>query len=194
MNVGWIQTSFSLVRVVPDCWLETLLKPLKHQDWAHVCAAHGRLSLNSCPLKLSITGGVGAAFQTSQNQADTCPNADLSQEGAGTSFEKASKALLPEHRPSQSTVGSSTLLLTEERARNSLFAICQSKTLSESHLWVCAQLVLPQPLQAERQTWSDDYRENYNRETSKPRRRVLRAPAALRSLFRRAIVSEESSI
>lgn len=70
---------------------------------------------------------------------------------ADTGFEKASRAALSEHRPSESTAGSSTLLLTEKRARNCLFAICQSKTLSESHLWVCAQLVLPQPLQAERQ-------------------------------------------
>lgn len=116
------------------------------------------------------------------------------QQRADASFEKASRAVLSEHRPSESTVGSSTLLLTEKRARNALFAICQSKTLPESHLWVCTQLVLPQPLQAERQPWSDDYRENnYNRKTNKPKE-MLRAPAALRSLFRKAIMSEESSI
>ena len=113
---------------------------------------------------------------------------------ADAGFEEASRAVLSEHHPSESTVGSSTLLLTEKRARNSLFAICQSKTLSESHLWVCAQLVLPQPLQAERQPRSDDYRENNcNRKTNKPKE-MLRAPAALHSLFRKAIMSEESSI
>lgn len=113
---------------------------------------------------------------------------------ADAGFEKASRAVLSQHRPSESTVGSSTLLLTEKRARSSLFAICQSKTLSESHLWVCTPLVLPQPLQAERQPRSDDYRENnYNGKTNKPKE-MLRAPAALHSLFRKAIMSEERSI
>lgn len=113
---------------------------------------------------------------------------------ADAGFEKASRAVLSKHHPSESTVGSSTLLLTEKRARNSLFAICQSRTLLESHLWVCAQLVLPQPLQAKRQAWSDDYGENnYKRKTNKPKK-MLRAAAAPCSLFRKAIMSEQSSI
>lgn len=117
-----------------------------------------------------------------------------SRQYADASFEKASRAVLSEQRPSESTVGSGTLLLTEKRARSSLFAICQSKALSESHLWVCTQLVLPQPLHAERQPRSDDYRENnYNGKTNKLKE-LLRAPAALHSLFRKAIMSEESSV
>lgn len=98
-----------------------------------------------------------------------------------SSFEKASRAVLSKHCPSENTVGSSSSLLPENRASNSLFAICQSKALSGSHLWVCSQLVLPQPL-PERQPWSDDYRENnYNRKTDKLKN-LLRAPAALHSV------------
>lgn len=109
-------------------------------------------------------------------------------------FGKASGGLLSEHSPSESTVGSSTLLLTEKRARRSLPAICQPKTLSESHLWACSEFVLPQPLQAERQPRSDDYGENnYNRKANK-QKETLRTPAALRSLFGKAIMSQESSI
>lgn len=76
-----------------------------------------------------------------------------------SSFGKASRAVLSKHCPSENTAGSSSLLLPENRAHNSLFAICQCKVLSGSHLWLCTQLMLPQPL-SERQPWSDDYREN----------------------------------
>lgn len=99
-----------------------------------------------------------------------------------SSFEKASRAVLSKHCPSENTVGSSSLLLPENRAHNSLFVRCQCKALSRSHLWVCSQIVLPQPL-PERWPRSDDYRENnYNGKTNKLKN-LLRAPAALQSVL-----------
>lgn len=99
-----------------------------------------------------------------------------------SSFGKASRAVLSKHCPSENTAGSSSLLLPENRAHSSLFAICQCKALSGSHLWVCTQLVLPQPL-PERQPWSDDYRENNFNGKTNTLKNLLRAPAALQSVL-----------
>lgn len=110
-----------------------------------------------------------------------------------SSFEKASRAVLSKHCPSENMAGSSSFLLPENRAHSSLFTICQCKALSGRHLWVCTQLVLPQPL-PERQPWSDDYRENNFYRKTKTLKNLLRAPAALQSVLEGYHVREEQHL
>lgn len=139
ISMGWIQTSFISVGVVPDCWFEFCLWDPRTGQTSNIMSQDiAIVVLENFP---SHTTDTGIVFQGSPSWWDSCCNADRVQEKAAHRQQlwEGQQSCAVQACPSENTAGSSSLLLSENRACNSLFTICQCKALSGSHLWVCTQ-------------------------------------------------------